>query len=275
VGDLDRAALAEKLGEGARAWPSCRVDPAAFEAAVARGLANENTSIADLHTSDIFLVLACLDGQAEAIAAFERDVVATVRASVERAAEHPSDAEDALQSMREKLLVATSGSPPKLAQYTGLGALVAWVRVAAVREVLQGQRKTKRSSIVEDVDLVLDGSTGPRAFELGVLRDLHGDAFRKAVQEALRSLTAEQRTILRFHAKDGLTIDQLAPMLGVHRATAARRLERARSDALDATRAILCTTHGLSASEARSLCLALASEVDVSIGRALADEVSP
>jgi RNA polymerase sigma-70 factor (ECF subfamily) len=77
-----------------------------------------------------------------------------------------------------------------------------------------------------------------------------------------------------MHARDGLSIDRIAPMLGIHRATAARRLERARADALDAARAIL-QEGGLSASEARSLCIALAPEVDVSIARALADDGVP
>lgn len=69
-----------------------------------------------------------------------------------------------------------------------------------------------------------------------------------------------------------MRIDQLAPMLGIHRATVARRLEKARHDVLMQTREILREQHGLSESEAKSLCVALVAEVDVSIERALSDE---
>ena len=145
--------------------------------------------------------------------------------------------------------------------------------MVAVREALQATRKSKRERVRDDVSL-LEGASSTTGLELSMLKGLHAAAFRTAVQEALRRLTPEQRAMLRFYTKDGLTIDQLAPMLGIHRATAARRLERARIDALDHTRAILREQHGLSESEARSLCIALGSEVDVSIGRALGEEAS-
>jgi RNA polymerase sigma-70 factor (ECF subfamily) len=128
--------------------------------------------------------------------------------------------------------------------------------------------KSRRERMADDLAM-LAGGPSTQSVELAMLRDLHGGAFRAAVQSALRRLTVEQRTILRFHTKDGLSIDQIAPMLGIHRATAARRLERAREDALDHTRQILREQHGLSESEAASLCLALGDQVDVSIGRAL------
>jgi RNA polymerase sigma-70 factor (ECF subfamily) len=197
--------------------------------------------------------------------------MAAIRPSVVRSARDQADADDALQMTRERLLVGTADDPPKLAQYTGRGPLAAWVRVVAVREVLQAHRRTRRESSGDDTALVV-GISSAASQELAMFRDRHAATFRSAVQQALRRLTAEQRALLRFSTRDGLTIDQLAPLLGVHRATAARRLERARTDALDATHAILCESHGLTASEARSLCLALAHEVDVSLGEALAED---
>ena len=78
--------------------------------------------------------------------------------------------------------------------------------------------------------------------------------------------------MLRFHALDVLTIDHISAILGIHRATAARRLERARSDVLEHTKAVLREKHGLSDSEARSLCMALGGQLDMSLGKALNDE---
>jgi RNA polymerase sigma-70 factor (ECF subfamily) len=253
-------------------WPGVEVAAEHFSQALAA-----NDDAADgIHTDDLYLVLACLNGQPEAIAVFERDVLATVRPAVERSCGTAAAVDDALQTTREKLLLGPPPAAPKLTQYTGRGSLAAWVRVVAVREALQAARKTKREKSHDDFAF-LDGMTGTTAasVELSVLRKRYADSFRTAMEEALRRLTPEQRMLLRFHAKDGLTIDQLAPMLGVHRATAARRLEKARADALEHARDILTERHNLSDSETRSLFRALASEVDFSIGRALADEAAP
>ena len=169
-----------------------------------------------------------------------------------------------IQITLEKLLV---GPPPKLAQYTGKGPLAGWVRVVAVREALQVLRGTKRD-VASEAEVI---GTTAASVDMQLLRDMHGPSFMEAVEEAIGRLTADQRAILRFHAKNGLSIDQIAPMLGIHRATAARRLEKARADVLEHTKAVLRERHGLSDSEARSLCLALGGELDMSLGRALGD----
>jgi RNA polymerase sigma-70 factor (ECF subfamily) len=263
---LDDTALEQMLAEAVAAWPGIRLAPERFREGVARAL-DDGVPPDALHASDLYLALACLAGVPEAIEAFHAKILEPVRPSIVRAVAQKLDAEDAVQATLEKLLV---GPEPKLAQYTGRGALVGWVRVVGVRAALEAKRRTVREIPSDDAALLAkDGGRDP-SIDLAMLRAKHGPAFRAAVQQALRRLDVEQRTLLRMHASDGLSIDRIAPMLGIHRATAARRLEKARSDALEETRAILQVESGLSASEARSLCIALAPEVDVSIGRALA-----
>jgi RNA polymerase sigma-70 factor, ECF subfamily len=274
VGDPNEKAghdllLAERFAEAVASWPGVSVSEQAFRAAVTSALEGSGGRLADLHTSDIYLALGCLERQPAAVAALESHIIREIRRSVERASQDPSSVDDTVQTTMERLLLGPSPAAPKLAQYTGHGPLVAWVRVVAVREALQLRRRTQRARIVDDALLVERGGTAAANHEVELLRRRHGETFRSAVQEALRRLAPEQRAILRFQVLDQLTIDQIAPMLGVHRATAARRLERARSDALDHTKAILRELHGLSDSEATSLCLALVNEVDVSVGRAL------
>ncbi|HSO31954.1 MAG TPA: sigma factor-like helix-turn-helix DNA-binding protein [Labilithrix sp.] len=272
--DLERQ-LEEKVRSARSAWPGVAVAPEDFVARLGEVVAGDGASLEAIHSGDLWLALGCLARDAHAETAFERDVMTAVRPAVDRVSGKGVSADDVLQATREKLLVGggPDGSPPKLAQYTGRGPLVGWVRVVAVREALYAQRSKRHVLSADDAEL-LAPERGKGGIELEVLRARHGEAFREAVQDALRRLTSEQRTLLRFHTHDGLTIDQLAPMLGVHRATAARRLEKARSDAMEHTRAILRERSGLSESEARSLCIALASEVDVSIGRALMESTA-
>jgi RNA polymerase sigma-70 factor, ECF subfamily len=264
--------LEEKVAAARAAWPGVDVAPEDFVARLGEIATDEEASIDALHTSDVWLALACIARDRQAMTAFEQDIMRAVRPAVARAAGDGVSTDDVLQVTREKLFVGggRDGSLAKLAQYTGKGPLLGWVRVVAVREALYAQRAKHHRLAADDVEL-LAAETDARGIELDVLRARHGDAFRQAVIDALRALTSEQRTLLRFHTRDGLTIDQLAPMLGVHRATAARRLAKARCDALEHTRALLRERAGLSESEARSLCTVLAREVDVSIGRALAE----
>lgn len=222
------------------------------------------------HASDLYLAAACLAKNPRAIEVFEREIIQAVRTSVRRACrKNGVSEEDVLQITKSKLL---AGPPePKLAQYTGKGPLLGWVRVVAVREALQAARKTRRERPSDD-GLLIGAVTSTSSVEFGMLKDLHGKHFAEAVREAMRRLTPDQRAVLRFHLRDGLSIDQIAPMLGVHRATAARRLERAREDVLAHTQEVLRERHGLTQSEVKSLCVALGREVDISLERALDDE---
>ncbi|MBK8240405.1 MAG: hypothetical protein IPK74_33190 [Deltaproteobacteria bacterium] len=69
------------------------------------------------------------------------------------------------------------------------------------------------------------------------IKALLGDALRDAVA----SLDRDDRVLLRLHVNDHLGIDQLSRLLGVHRATAARQLERARRQLAQRTRSYLAT----------------------------------
>src|SRR5262249_44224581 len=75
------------------------------------------------------------------------------------------------------------------------------------------------------------------------------DALRTAVAE----LDAEDRALLRLHVSDQLGIDELARLYGVHRATAARRVERARRELGRLTRRSLATSLALPPWEVDSL----------------------
>lgn len=266
---LDDRALDDKHRAAVSLWPHVRVPFARFRQIVTAALVAGGTTLDTVHASDLYLVAACLDGDSAAIAVLEHDVMGAIRPSIVRACQPNGNADDIVQTTLTKLLVG----PPeaKLAQYTGKGPLLGWVRVIAVREALQAHRRTNKE-FLSDEDLVVAPAGTAASVEMKMLRDMHGPSFGKAVQDAMKRLTAEQRALLRFSVRDGLSIDQIAPMLGIHRATAARRLEKARSDVFSHTQAILRERHGLSESEAKSLCTALGGEVDVSLGRALLDE---
>ena len=88
-------------------------------------------------------------------------------------------------------------------------------------------------------------------------------------------LSPRARTMLRLHLVHGLTIDEIAPMHKVHRATAARWLARARGEVLERSRARLGQLLETDARDVESIMHLIASRLDVSIARHLDDPEEP
>ncbi len=109
------------------------------------------------------------------------------------------------QVLRERFFVWVDGAAPRIAQYTGRGALGPWVKVAAVRVAL---RLAERQ---ESLAPGLESRLGPDP-ELDYLRVRYRAAFSNALSEALGALGVEERNLLRLHFVEGLTIDGLAPL---------------------------------------------------------------
>ncbi len=78
--------------------------------------------------------------------------------------------------------------------------------------------------------------------------------------------------MLRLHLIHGLTIDEIAPMHEVHRATAARWMARARAEVLERSRARLGELLEADDREVESIMHLIASRLDVSIIRHLDSE---
>src|SRR5262249_35211885 len=136
-------------------------------------------------------------------------------------------AADLRQVLREKLYVARPGERPKLAEYAGQGKLASWLRITAVRVFLDlGKRKDRaREPPAADGELAMPD---PRDLSLEVIKAEYRAAVGQAMRDAAAQLAPADRHLLHQHFVAGLSIDQLGAALGIHRATAARRVTRAR-----------------------------------------------
>lgn len=263
----DDAALARWCEAGHRRWPRIAVTPAQLAAHLARhGL---DATRPHAHADDIYLASACTVGDAPALAAFDAELVPVMRGAVRRLQNTDDFIDEVVQVIRERVLVAVPGGLPRIADYSGQGALRAWVRVVAMRIALNMLRDRRRDVLVGDDHL----------FETIAAEHGHGgsaERYREAATDALRAafaaLSPRDRNLLRMHHLHGLTVDELAPTLGVHRATVARWIAAAREALLAETRTGLVTRLDIGASTIDSILEGIASEVDVSVVRLLADD---
>jgi RNA polymerase sigma-70 factor (ECF subfamily) len=91
------------------------------------------------------------------------------------------------------------------------------------------------------------------------------DEFQQAFSAALCGLSARDQTWLRQHVIDGLSIDQLGALYHVHRATAARHLQRIRVAVLAATRERLGSRLQVRPSELDSILRLIRSRLHVTL----------
>ncbi|HEY0251929.1 MAG TPA: sigma factor-like helix-turn-helix DNA-binding protein [Kofleriaceae bacterium] len=247
------------------AWPGVALERAVFEA----GLASRASATETLHTTDIYLALACGAGDAAAVSAFDRHCGETIRGATAAAGANATERDDLAQVIRERLLVPpANGGPVKILSYSGKGALVSWVRVVATREAARMLPIARREPVLREDDLAFLVAPDDSP-ELGYLKRLYRAEFKQAFQAAVEALPARDRLVLRQSVLDGLGIDALAKLHGVHRATCARWLEAARTEIQVTTQKLLIDKLDLSRDELASVIRLISSHLEVSLTRVL------
>ncbi|HET9955384.1 MAG TPA: sigma-70 family RNA polymerase sigma factor [Polyangiaceae bacterium] len=217
------------------------------------------------NTADLALALSCARGQTRAIAIFHRAYGEVISRVLSRRGANAGLAEDAAQLVHERLLVGSAAVPPKIWEYRGQGPLRSWVSTAAATTLLQLRRSADRRrehSVEEDNSGELVAELDP---ELGYLKERYKTHVHDAIVAALGQLGDRERTLLRLHLGQRMSIDQLGAMYRVNRATAARWLAAARAFLVERARGELKTRLRISDSECNSIVALVRSQLDVSI----------
>ncbi len=274
IEDLE-AHLTKRCAEGRAAWPTVQIDDAEFVAYLA---ARSFEGLADLNAADLYVACGCARGDADALKAIEARYFPLLDAALGQMRLPDARIDDVKQGLRRLLFVGDEAAPPRIVEYTGRGELRGWLRVSAVRAALKLLRRDKKEVLVEEVGdeaLLRGGQLGEPDPELLYVKKIFRAQFRLAFQEALDSLTDRERLLLRQHVVDDLSIDDLAPLYRVHRATAARWLTQARETLLTRTRRNLMHTGKMSESDCDSVLRLVRSQLDLTIRRRLEEAAGP
>ena len=205
---------------------------------------------------DLELARRALTGDAAALVELDRRI-ATEVARVAAGQNIPPD--ELRQLLRERLLV---GADPKLARYDGTGPLSAWLRAVAVRLASNARRS---GGTEQPVSTVPESAFAEPTAELTLLRVQYRAHFREAFTEALRGLEAKERTVLRLHTLDGLSLASIGTMFQKDASNVSRWLSRIRERLLEDTRAALGRRLSLEGSELESLMRVADSELTMSL----------
>jgi len=270
LADSSSVQLDEIVRSARLAWPTVELCPEEFVTHLVRHLPEDvplATALAQLHTDDLYLARACELGDKHAVLAFEQHCMTGLETALFRYRAFTDLAAEVKQRVREYLLVGNA-SPPGIESFSGRGDLRSWVRIIAVREAInlvrQLQRRSRRETAIDD-DSLLHEYVTPGDAELEHIKARYVEEFKQAFSAALRGLPARDQTWLRQHVIDGLSIDQLGALYRVHRATAARNLQRARRAVLMATRERMASRLQVGSSELDSILRLIRSRLQVTL----------
>jgi RNA polymerase sigma-70 factor (ECF subfamily) len=268
---LDRL-FADAHAAARAAWPTIDMSVADF-AAYLRERAPAETALESWLLSapiaDLYLACACAGGNPAAHTPFDA-LLGEVDAAARAVRASPDVIDEVKQLLRAQLLLGSEGRGPAIGGFAGRGSLRAWIRISATRELVRQVKRQQRDRPLDEV--VLDGEPGADPL-LDRLKQRYRVELKAAVTEAIAALDAQDRTLLRHQLIDHLTLDQIAALYGVHRATGARWLAKVRAALAGGTQKALAERLELDAAEVSSVIRMVRSRFDVSVDRLLAEDI--
>jgi RNA polymerase sigma-70 factor (ECF subfamily) len=256
-------ALAEMIRAGTSAWPGVQLAAPAFVGRIATHYSSEGALVnwlRGVRADDLYLATACAERSPGAIATFDREFLTAVPVILARGGLADAPADEVRQRVRERLFVGAM----KIADYSGRGSLASWLQVVTMRIAIDAIREQKAHPVAEpkpDDDLRVAG-TDP---ELSLIKERYREPFKQALRVSIRELTDEQRNLLKLHFVDGVTLDKLAALFTVHRATIVRRIAHARDAVFERVRARLQAELGIDHDEFEELLVLLRSRLELSL----------
>jgi RNA polymerase sigma-70 factor (ECF subfamily) len=232
--------------------------------------------IDELQADDLCLIIACERGDENAWNDLVERFTATVRSAARSASSNEDAAEDLAQSIWAELYglrTRKDGAPAgKLAYYSGRGSLAGWLRAVVGQLAVDTFRKQSRLvQTEEDTDLdrlAHDASVGevfagiPNPEESMSNRFAQAD-MQQALNKAVQELAAEDRLLVKLYYFDDLRLREAGAVLGVHEATASRRLARIQTDLRKRVTKILIDERGWTQTETEKSFAEVAQHLDI------------
>ncbi len=268
--------LASMLGTAEAALGTFKVTAEDYIQHVARVVPTGGTpeAFAKLRAADLYLACACAAGDGHALMAFDTEFGRDMDLAIARSGNVDLSKDEFRQLLRNKLFVAPVGKRPKIADYAGRGDLRSWVRVTALRmivDIVRSRAGDREVPVESDMLSSIPAQTDDP--ELEYIQRVYKTEFKDALQDAFGALTPRERNLLRHQVLHGLNIDQVGALYHVHRTTAFRWIEKARKALLRETRKALMNRLRVGSGEFLSIMRVVGGDLDVSVRRLLVSDI--
>ncbi|HEV2836850.1 MAG TPA: sigma-70 family RNA polymerase sigma factor [Pyrinomonadaceae bacterium] len=247
------------------------------------------TFIDELQADDLCLIIACERGDENAWSDLVERFTATVRSAARSATSNEDAAEDLAQSIWAELYglrTRADGRPAsKLAYYSGRGSLAGWLRaVVAQLSVDTFRKQSKLVQAEEDADLdrlARDArigeaqtlaTTASQNPEQSLSNRFAQTDMQQALNKAIKELAPDDRLLVKLYYFDDLRLREAGVVLGVHEATASRRLTRIQSDLRKRVSQILIDERGWTKAETERSFAEVAQHLDTDLEALMKEE---
>ena len=254
-----------------------QADPGAASTGCHRWLA----TFSRLHHEDLFLAIACFQGDRIAWEYFADDYLPVLKRFAAQACRHLEEAEDLAQELLATLLgSAEPGRVTKLAGYNGRGSLAGWLRVAVAHAAIDRFRRSRRQVSLEELEEqgkeqpALSDASVPASIEEG-MDSRWGPVLSRLLTEELRRLQPRDRLLLCLYYLQGVPLKDIGRQFAVHEATASRWLEGVRQGIRKRVEREIRRQHGLRSRELQSLWRWVSERDAFSLEKLLADVRDP
>jgi len=243
-----------------------------------------------LQADDLCLIVACERSDEKAWTDLVERFTATVRSAARSASANEDAAEDLVQSIWAELYglrMRDDGErASKLAYYSGRGSLAGWLRAVVAQLAVDSFRKQSRlvqaeednelDRLAQDVSSQGEGpvvlvATTPSPEETVTAKLTHAH-LEDAVSRALQKLGPDDRLLVKLYYFDNLRLKEAGAVMGVHEATASRRLSRIHNDLRKQVSEILIKEKGWTKAETEQSFAEAAQQLDSDLGTLLRNE---
>ena len=235
--------LGELWDRGRQAWPEVDLSEERF-AEVVRDLPPGDGEEA---AAELYLACAWVAGLASAGQVMARDYLPPLRRRLARMGLAAGEIDEVVQQTCERLIGRDAEGRARLVKYARQGRLPSLLVVVGTRLAIDSFRKADREQADHDALAELAAAAADPRAEL--MRLEKQTVFKAAVETALEALEPRERTVLRLHLIDGLTLDEIGDYYKVHRVTVSRWLAAARVTIIEQARAAARNQFGLSDTE--------------------------
>jgi RNA polymerase sigma-70 factor (ECF subfamily) len=253
-----QSALAERIErivcDARKRWTGIRCGAGEFLEHLA--LLDGGTGDLDRFGHELFLACACCRYDASALRVLNSDYIARLPRKFLTFPSGSDFADDVIQELRQRLLLPPE---PRLSRYTATGPLLRWLNVVASRLAIDLRRSIRRDER-EGPSFAIAHMVHPSVDTAEVQR--YAPAIGATIRQAFLRLTWEERNLLRLYHLQGISLDRLASLNGVHRATVARWLSEIRHRLLVAVEAEVSARHKLTRSELLTVLRGVQAHID-------------
>lgn len=184
------------------------------------------TFLSSLHTSDLYLAIACGRRSEQAWLRFARLYQVPLREVTRRLCSSRSLADEIAESAMGHVYMPDGSGRSRIASFDGRSSLSFWLTVIVKRLAIREQqrRHNQMGDLTEYLDVTDQQSCG--RLETQVRKERYQDLIRESLAQMTDGLSPRELLILQLRYLRGLKASEIADLLEVHRSSVTRQLER-------------------------------------------------